>query len=213
MAMAGRLAALAVPIALITLLVVGSDMARPAAARGAPIGFTGVQVEQPFEETLGTFTKNRLREVRRLLRRMYATVSRSMGKWMRWFRRALPFLLIAILAALADRNLLESWRREGLRVLVTNVPMMLYVYARLLFSSQVRIAGKLFLLLAMIYAVKRRDLIPDRTVVPGFIEDAVLIIVATRTFLSTCPETLVSQFAQEALKWRTRVLTLQRQRQ
>jgi uncharacterized membrane protein YkvA (DUF1232 family) len=89
---------------------------------------------------------------------------------------------------------------------------MLYVYARLLFSRKVRIAGKLFLMLALFYGVKRRDLIVDRTVIPGMVDDAILIVVATRVFLSTCPEQLVSGFAEQAFSWRRRVTTLQRAR-
>jgi hypothetical protein len=90
---------------------------------------------------------------------------------------------------------------------------MLYVYARLLFSRQVRVAGKLFLVLALVYGVKRRDLIVDRSVIPGMVDDAILIVTATRAFLSTCPERLVSGFAEQAFSWRRRMLTLQRVRQ
>ena len=45
------------------------------------------------------------------------------------------------------------------------------------------------------------------------VDDFVLIVVATRAFLATCPERLISAFAAEAFSLRTRVTTLQRVRQ
>jgi uncharacterized membrane protein YkvA (DUF1232 family) len=207
--------AVAMIVATALLLAV---VARPVpVAASLPIGFLGhaalQSTDQPFERTLGTFTKARLKDGRRVVRGMYWTVSRSFSKWTHWARRALPFVMIALVAALADRGLVLAWRSEGLRVLATYVPLMLYVYARLLVSRQVRVAGKLFLILALAYGIKRRDLLVDRSVFPGMIDDAVLIIVATRAFLSTCPEQLISGFAEQAFSWRRRVLTLQRARQ
>lgn len=195
----------------VALIPLASLQSSPALAE--PFGFTSVEVpNQPFEKTIGGFAKSRAREVRRLLRGMYWTLSRSLTKWGRWFRRALPFVLIALVAALADRGLVAAWRRDGLNVLATYVPMMLYVYFRLLWSRQVRVVGKLILLLAMLYAVKRRDLIIDRVAFPGLIDDVLLIVVATRVFLSTCPERLVAGFAEDALVWRRRITAFQRAR-
>lgn len=205
----------AVGLALVAVL---ATAAQPAPAAGAAsfgsLGRLSFQVtDQPFERSLGSFTKARLKDGRRVVRGMYWTVSRSFGKWAKWARRALPFLLVALIAALADRGLVQAWRRDGLRVLATYVPLMLYVYGRLLVSRQVRIAGKLFLFFALAYGIKRRDLLVDRSVFPGMVDDIILIVVATRAFLSTCPERLVSAFAEQAFSWRRRVMTFQRLRQ
>jgi uncharacterized membrane protein YkvA (DUF1232 family) len=206
--------AVAMIVAVAALLALAAQPI-PAAAYGfGSVGHISFQsTDQPFEHSLGSFTKARLKDGRRAVRGVYWSVSRSFAKWIQWTRRALPFLAIALIAALADRGLVLAWRRDGLRVLATYLPLMLYVYARLLLSRQVRIAGKLFLLLAFAYGVKRSDLLVDRSVFPGMLDDAVLIVIATRAFLSTCPERLISAFAQEAFNWRRRVLTLQRIRQ
>lgn len=207
--------AVAVIVAMAALFAVLTRPMPVAAALpfASPGHFSLQSADEPFEHVLGSFTKDRLKDGRRVMRGMYWTVTRSFTKWAQWARRLLPFALIALIAALADRSLVAAWRTDGLRVLVTYAPLMLYVYARLLFSRQVRIAGKLFLMLALFYGVKRRDLIVDRTVIPGMVDDAILIVVATRVFLSTCPERLVSAFAEQAYGWRRRLTTLQRARQ
>jgi uncharacterized membrane protein YkvA (DUF1232 family) len=216
MASALRVSLLAVAVAAVAALI--TVTVRPLSAAAALPFDTGhllglQSTDEPFERSLGSFTKARLKEGRRLVRGMYGTVSRSFGKWSQWLRRALPFLLVALIAALADPGLVAAWRSDGLRVLATYVPLMLYVYGRLLVSRRVRVAGKLFLLAAFLYGVKRRDLLVDRSAIPGLVDDIALIVVATRTFLSTCSEQLISGFAEEALSWRRRVLTLQRARQ
>lgn len=166
-----------------------------------------------LEQTIGTFTRDVLRGVRRFVKQMYWSLTRVAARWQRWLRRLVPFIPIVVVAALADRGLLLAWREQGLRVLTTYVPLMLYVYLRLLFTPRVRFAGKLALAAALAYALIRHDLVTDRLPIPGYLDDAVLIIAATRFFLYTCPEELVSSFAQQAISWRRRVVTLQRARQ
>ncbi len=179
-------------------------------AIGAQVG----EVEEPaLEESLGSFTQEVLTGTKRLVRRSYWMLSRTVIVWGRWIRRAALFIPIALVIALADRALVAAWRREGLSVLANYVPLMLYVYARLLFSRAVRWWWKLMVFAAIAYGVRRRDLFPDRNVVPGLVDDIAVIAVATRAFLSACPEALVSAYAERALSWRRRFLTLQRARQ
>jgi uncharacterized membrane protein YkvA (DUF1232 family) len=89
---------------------------------------------------------------------------------------------------------------------------MLYVYGRLLFSSGVTIAPKLLLAGAVAYGIFRRDLVPDRTLIPGRVDDAVLLVVATRAFVYACPEELIKEYADRAVSFKRRLLSLQRYR-
>jgi uncharacterized membrane protein YkvA (DUF1232 family) len=89
---------------------------------------------------------------------------------------------------------------------------MLYVYTRLLFSAGVNLAPKLLLVGALIYGVVRSDFVPDSSLVPGRIEDIVLIVIATRVFVYACPEELVNAYAERAVNLKRRVLSLQRAR-
>jgi hypothetical protein len=139
-------------------------------------------------------------------------MNRSLTVWWKWFKRSVRFGLIALAAALADRQLVFAWRSEGMRVIINYVPLMLYVYARLLLTPRVRVIGKVLLLLSIAYGVRRSDLIFDGRS-GGTVDDIILIVVATRFFLYTCPEDLVSTYAQSAVGWRGRVSLLQRARQ
>jgi hypothetical protein len=168
--------------------------------------------QKTFEEQLGAWTRERLRGVRRTVRRVTWLFSHSLSVWWRWFKRSFRFLLVALVAALADGQLVAAWRREGIRVIINYVPLMLYVYARLLLSPRVRLIGKVLLVLSIAYGVRRSDLIFDGRS-GGMVDDIVLIVVATRFFLYTCPEELVAAYAQSAVNWRTRISTDQRVRE
>jgi hypothetical protein len=201
-------------LALLALILAPQpEPARAEVAAAASLQTSGISSWQPrprsFEERLGASTRGFLRDVRRTARRVNWLVRLSVGKWWKWFKRSARFCFIALVAALADGQLVAAWRREGMRVIINYVPLMLYVYARLLLTPRVRLTGKVLLVLSIVYGIKGSDLILDRRSI-GLIDDFVLIVVATRFFLYTCPEELVSTYAQSAVGWRRRVSTLQR---
>jgi hypothetical protein len=171
-----------------------------------------LQSDQPIERRVGGAAKELVRGVRRYFRTLSWMVGRAADWWGNWIKRASFYIAVAVVAALADASLVNAWRMEGLRTLATYVPMMLYVYARLLFSSGVKLAPKLVLLGTIIYGVIWRDLLPDRRWVPGRLEDIILIAVATRAFVYACPEELVNQYAARAVTLRRRVTFFQRAR-
>jgi hypothetical protein len=202
-------------LALMLVLYPGGLGGGIATAAQVNIPSGGVLFSQPpqkaFEERLATWTRGLLRDVRRTVRRVGWLMNRSFSVWWKWFKRSARFGLIAIAAALADGQLVAAWRREGMRVIINYVPLMLYVYARLLLTPRVRLIGKVLLALSIAYGVRRSDLIFDGRS-GGMIDDIVLIVVATRVFLYTCPEELVSTYAQSAVGWRGRISMLQRAR-
>lgn len=158
---------------------------------------------------VGGLVKGLIRELRRAWRTII-WMYRYAAKWWGWWLRHAAFpLCVAVVATLADAGLLNAFRLHGLRALVTYVPLMLFVYLRLLFSGGVSLLPKLVLLGTLIYGAVRRDLVPDRAVVPGRLEDILLIVVATRAFIYACPEALVAEYAQRAVSWRRRVASLQ----
>lgn len=167
---------------------------------------------QPIERWVSGMAKSIMREIRWSFRMVRWMFWRAVDWWGTWFRRAGLLIGVAIVAALADSGLVGAWRAEGLRALLTYSTLMLYVYARLLFSGGVSLAPKLLLLGALIYGVIRRDLLPDRNIVPGRLEDILLIIIATRAFVYACPEELVNEYAQRAVNLKRRVVSMQRAR-
>jgi hypothetical protein len=183
----------------------------PASAPHAPL-IALAQAQQPIERQIGSAARNVVREVRRYFRTLGWMFGRAADWWGNWIKRASFYILVAVVAALADGSLVNAWRLEGLRVLATYVPMMLYVYARLLFSAGVKLAPKLVLVGAIVYGLVWRDLLPDRRWVPGRMEDILLIVLATRAFVYACPEELVDRYAERAVTLRRRMMTFQRAR-
>ena len=192
--------------------VEATDAASSGAAKMAvamPAALLSVDPDQPFERRVSDLTKSMLQGARWSYRMLRSMVWKAVDWWGRWARLAAFSLGVAIIAALADSGLVNAWRAEGLRTLMTYSVLMLYVYARLLFSAGVSLAPKLLLVAALIYGVVRRDFVWDKSYVPGRIDDIVLIIVATRAFVYACPEELVNQYAERAVSLKRRMLGLQ----
>ena len=182
--------------------------AAPAPLLPSALMTLAADADQPVEKQIGGATKTVLHGFRRSFRLMGWGVQQAFAWWAGSFKRTLFSLGVAIIAALADGGLISTWRNAGLRTAVTYSRMMLYVYARLLFSSRVHLAPKLLLLGSIVYGAVRRDFVPDRALVPGRLDDIILIVIATRTFIYTCPEALVSEFAGRAINLRRRVPSL-----
>jgi len=203
------------PIPLATVLAAAGILlaTRPATLSAAPAPMLPNTVvtavaDQPVEKQIGGATKSVLRSFRRSFRLMAWGAQRAVAWWIGSFKRTVFALGVAIIAALADGGLIYTLRTAGVRKAFAYSRMMLYVYARLLFSSRVNLAPKLLFVGAIVYGAARRDFVPDRATIPGRLDDIALIIIATRTFIYACPEELVSEFANRALNLRWRMPTL-----
>jgi uncharacterized membrane protein YkvA (DUF1232 family) len=168
--------------------------------------------DQPLERHVSGFARSVLRGIRSVLRTVGWILWRAVDLWGAWLKCAAFSIGVAIIAALADGGLVNTWRAEGVGALITYSTLMLYVYVRLLFSSGMNLAPKLLLVGALIYGVVTSDVIPDSSLVPGRIEDVVLIVIAARVFVFACPEELVNAYAERAVSLKRRVLSLQRAR-
>ncbi len=162
----------------------------------------------PVERRLRAGVRDIIRDVRRFLKRAVYLVTNS-PTW--WFRRVKRLFWPAIFAASAlffDTALLAAWKNDGSRVLATYVPMMLYVYARLFVSKGASVITRVGVLVALLYGVWRRDLIPDGRWISigiGRLDDLVVIALAVRAFVATCPEELVRFYAERAIAIRNRI--------
>lgn len=180
----------------------GGLTATDAASRGPALAMILLAQDDSLDDQIRGATTGLFRELRRAWRTATWMFGRAFDWWGGWLKRGAFSVAVALVAALADSGLVNAWRLAGLRALATYVPLTLYVYGRLLFSSGVTLAPKLLLLAALLYGAVRRDLIPDRSMVPGRIEDIVLIIIATRAFVYACPEALVEEYADRAVMLR-----------
>jgi uncharacterized membrane protein YkvA (DUF1232 family) len=166
-------------------------------------------VDDSVDPDIHDAAKGFTRELRRYWRTLGWLFAKVTNWWGLWFKRAAFSLGVAIISVIADGGLMNVWRTEGLRALTTYVPLMLYVYGRLLFSRGVSLAPKLLLVAAIVYGVVREDFLPDRRLLRGRLEDILFIFVAARLFVYACPQPLIDVFATRAVRWRQRVSALQ----
>jgi len=173
-----------------------------------PVAVPGASLDLGLGDAFRDAGDGPLGPVGQALWQMLRFVYRSIELWSQWLVRGLFFVAIAILVGLLDRHLLVAWRREGIRVIGTYVPMMLYVYVRLFFDRRLRLFAKIFLGAGIVYGVSVYDLIPDNDFFPGYVEDVFFIAVAMRFFLYCSPAASIEEYASQAVNIRRRVADL-----
>jgi uncharacterized membrane protein YkvA (DUF1232 family) len=115
-----------------------------------------------------------------------------------------------LLVLLAEPALLSTWKQDGLAAFATYAMLSVYVYLRLLLSSEVRPALRLAVVASLVYGVWRADLIPDRfltQIIPCRIDDFLFIGIAVRLFMHACPEEAVKRHAGRAMAGWRRILS------
>jgi uncharacterized membrane protein YkvA (DUF1232 family) len=163
-----------------------------------------------FDGYVRTGAQGMLRGVRRSVRRALRMMTYSVATWFEWLRRALKFIVLAAIVALAEGKLLSTWRLEGWRSVRIDLPLMLYVYGCLLIDERVPFRSRMLVILAIAHGVVPRDLIPDRSVFPGLLDDIVFIVFAVHLFRRSCRQSVTDYWARRAVDWRTRVIALRR---
>lgn len=168
------------------------------AGRGGGGLALAVDGDGPFEQRLAAWLKETLREGRRALRQIRWVFGVGLAWWWRLVRQLEFPMAVVAGAALADAGLINSWRREGLRVFASGAVRMLYVYVRLFCSRQMKLGPKLLLVAAVAYGAAATDLVPDRGAY-GRVEDIIVVAIATRVFIAACPARLVQAYAERAV--------------
>jgi uncharacterized membrane protein YkvA (DUF1232 family) len=144
--------------------------------------------------------------VRTAIRRVFNHILWSGRTWVRWVRAACPFVLIVLVAPLCEPGLLATWREQGFAAFRAAVALTVAVYVRLLADGRSPVLGKILLVLALAYGIKRSDLIPDGWIRIGLIDDVIIVGVASRVFMWLCPTRLVEEHARKATRGRARNL-------
>ncbi len=199
------------PLAVITLVVIAAAGFLAVAVRNS---VTAAELSPPVAATtslgqaLDPPLRGLTREIYHGLRRALWLIYYAVDVWGRWVVRGLCFIVVALLSGLLDRNLITAWRQDGVRVLRTYVPMMVYVYLRLFFDRRVRLVAKLLLVAGIAYGIQRYDIVPDGDIVPGYLEDVLFIAVAMRVFLYCGPTAAIEQYAAQAVNFRRRLAAL-----
>ena len=160
-----------------------------------PLVSAGNRVSPTFDQWVSRRWQHILKSANRGIYLLLRYLRRSAGRWMRWASKGSVFMLFALLAPLLDRSLVRSWRTGGFRAFCISMALTVAVYVRLLLDRNAPIMGKLLLALAIVYAVAPRDLVPDHLFPIGFIDDLIVVTVASRCFIGLCPDRLVERHA------------------
>jgi uncharacterized membrane protein YkvA (DUF1232 family) len=83
------------------------------------------------------------------------------------------------------------------------------VNIRLFFDRRVFWLGKVLLASAIAYGIWRHDFIPDRSPLPGYLEDIALVTLATRLLLAWSGDDVVFEHATAAVQRLGRMVALQ----
>jgi uncharacterized membrane protein YkvA (DUF1232 family) len=161
-----------------------------------------------FDGYVRARTNAGVRSARRWVRRGVRWAAYTVVTWLRWLQGALKFIVLAVLVALAEGSVLSTWRLQGWRPLRDYLPLMLCVYAGLWADERVPLRGKILVLLSIVHGVVPRDLIPDRSVFPGLLDDAFVIVLAVHLFRRSCEQPVIDYWARKAVNWRERTVAL-----
>jgi uncharacterized membrane protein YkvA (DUF1232 family) len=150
---------------------------------------------QPLERRVGVGARRLLRTIGHRLRRMYRILLWVLGRWADWTVEAVLFTVLAMAAPALHRGLIRTWRLQGLGALLRAIGVSVLVYARLLLDRRSPGIGKLLLLFAVAYGVAPADLIPDRLLPLGLLDDLILLTLASRSFVRMCDDDIVHEHA------------------
>ncbi len=182
------------------------DVARGVSAVWAPSPL--LQERPPVERRVRASVRGMIANVRWFFKRTMYLVTHSPNWWGRRARNLVWPVVFALAALFFDTSLLSAWKSDGFRVLTTYVPMMLYVYSSLFVSRGVPAVTRIGVLVALVYGVWRHDVMSDgrwSRLGVGRIDDLVVVALAVRAFVATCPEQLVARYAGRAIAIRNRI--------
>jgi uncharacterized membrane protein YkvA (DUF1232 family) len=153
---------------------------------------------QPLENQLSAGTTNLLRTIRKRVRLIIRRLRYGAAIWSTWLGGLVLFLVVALIIPLLGRDNLRTFREQGFLAFARELSLALAVYVRLLIDSRTPVIGKALLAFAVVYGAAPRDLFPDRFALLYFVDDLVLLVLASRSFMMLCPQETVEEHALAA---------------
>ncbi len=154
---------------------------------------TGVQAG-PNTDPLSRLTHRIVKRVENTTGRMQALLSTAGVVWISILASAIVFLLVAAVSSATDFRML-ALRHRGLRAMSRYLGHGTLTFLRILRDRHTPAIARLLLVGALLYWLLPIDLIPDNTLVPGFIDDLLVAVLAAKGFVYLCPDALVARHA------------------
>ena len=116
--------------------------------------------------------------------------------WLGMLVSAALFLLVTAVSSVVDVRMLDLRHKES-GVRARYLAYGIRTFFRLLVDRHTPYLPRLILALALVYWLVPVDLIPDQSLVPGFLDDLIIAIAAAKGFIYLCPDSLVASHAAE----------------
>jgi uncharacterized membrane protein YkvA (DUF1232 family) len=104
------------------------------------------------------------------------------------------FLTVAAFASVADTRMF-TFRHEPPGAVARYLGYSIRTFFLILLDRRTPYVARIFLGLALVYWLVPFDLIADKSLVPGFIDDLVVTVAAAKSFIYLCPTSLVAAHA------------------
>jgi uncharacterized membrane protein YkvA (DUF1232 family) len=155
----------------------------------------------PLENQLSAGTTQLLRTIRKRVRQLVRSLSYGAGRWSTWLGGGVLFLVVGLVVPVLGRDNLRTFRQEGFLAFTRELSLAVAVYVRLLIDGRTPMVGKALLAFSVVYGASAIDLLPDRAP-QNYLDDLILIMLASRSFMQLCPEEIVEEHALAAARAR-----------
>jgi len=145
-------------------------------------------------DALGRFVHRVVRRSENTTRRLQEVLSNAGVLWWPVLISTVMFLLVVGVSSAADLRMLQS-RHRGALALARYLGRGMLTFFRILRDRRTPNVARLILVAAFLYWLLPMDFIPDQTLLPGFIDDLLVAIVAAKVFIYLCPDALVARHA------------------
>lgn len=116
--------------------------------------------------------------------------------WSHVLLATIVFMAIAAFSAVADRRLLDDLLRGRLASMLQYLAQGFRAFFKLLRDRETPYTARALLGLALVYWLSSPwEVFPDSWRVPGFLDELVVTLAATKAFVYLCPEWLVTRHA------------------
>jgi len=181
------------------LLLAGTDtpaaaLQKVASMTGQPSLFGSVSAAASSTSGLDARLHKVMTRSERLADRLVALAGQVGLLWLWMVSSAAICLLIAAFASVADRRMLDL-RGNGPGALWRYLADGMRMFFRILRDRRTPYLPRLVLLAALVYWLLPSDLIADDSVLPGFLDDFVIVVLAAKAFIYLCPDSLVELHA------------------
>lgn len=161
---------------------------------------------EPLENRLSAGTTGLLRTMRKRVRQVLLNLQYGAGRWSAWLGGLIVFAVIGLTVPLLGQDSLKTFREEGLFAFMRELSLAVAVYVRLIIDGRTPLVGKALLAFSVAYGASGSDLFPDRFAPQSYIDDLILLILASRSFMMLCSQEIIEEHALAAAQARARNL-------